>query len=57
MKYVLLLSGKINSGKNQYAEYLIEELENKGARVTQDLFAKDLKQYCSEDFEGLGEIK
>jgi len=56
MKYILLLSGKINSGKNQYAGYLKESFEEKGLVVKQDLYAGDLKRYSAEDFKLLGEI-
>jgi len=54
MKYILLLSGKINSGKNQYAEYLKEAFEAKGLNVKQDLYAKDLKDFSVTDFKTLG---
>ena len=54
MKYILLLSGKINSGKNQYAKYLKEFFETKGLHVKQDLYAKDLKDYSVIDFKTLG---
>lgn len=50
MKYLVLLSGKINSGKNQYAKFLKYEFENRGLTVREDLYAKDLKDFCSEDF-------
>jgi hypothetical protein len=56
MKYLILLSGKINSGKNQFAKYLEEELTNKGLVVKQDLYAGDLKNYSVEDFRVLGEV-
>lgn len=56
MKYLLLLSGKINCGKNQYAKFLQEEFENKGLKVKQDLYAGDLKRFSSEDFEKLGHV-
>lgn len=54
MKYLLLLSGKINCGKNQYAKFLQEEFEKHGLKVKQDLYAGDLKQFASEDFTTLG---
>lgn len=53
-KIVILLSGKINSGKNQFAEYLNYEFNKRGLTVTNDLFAKDLKDYSKEDFRVLG---
>ena len=56
MKYVILLSGKINSGKNLYAEYLANEFKNKNVSVKQDLYASDLKNYSVNDFKLLGKI-
>ena len=53
MKKVILLSGKISSGKNQLGEYLKSNLESKGMSVTMDLFAKDLKDGCKDDFKKL----
>lgn len=53
MKKVILISGKARSGKNQFAEYLQKELEYYGLKVSQDLFAKTLKDWCKEDFKGL----
>ncbi len=56
MKYILLLSGKINCGKNQLAEYLKTDFESKGLKVKQDLYAGDLKDYSVEDFKTLGSV-
>jgi hypothetical protein len=56
MKYLILLSGKINSGKNQFATFLEEEFTKKGLKVKQDLYAADLKNYSYEDFKVLGEV-
>jgi len=53
MKKVILLSGKIHSGKNQFAEFLKKELQRKGLKVSQDLFARSLKDNCKEDFQKL----
>lgn len=50
MKYIILMSGKINSGKNFFAEKLTKEFEEKGMKVEHDLFAKDLKNGAKEDF-------
>jgi len=55
-KKLILLSGKINSGKNQFAEYLKYKFENDGYSVSLDLFAKNLKDYSSEDFKPLGNV-
>ena len=50
MKYIILLSGKINSGKNFFADKLTKEFESKGMKVEHDLFANDLKNGAKEDF-------
>lgn len=55
-KIVILLSGKINSGKNQFADYLNYEFRKRGMTVTNDLFARDLKDYSKEDFRTLGSM-
>ena len=56
MKYLILLSGKLSSGKNQFAKYLEAGFISKGLSVKQDLYAYDLKQYSSEDFKLLGNV-
>jgi len=56
MKYLILLSGKLQSGKNQFAEYLTHDFNRKAATVKQDLFAQDLKDYSAEDFKLLGDV-
>jgi len=56
MKRVLLLSGKINSGKNQLAEYLTEGFDKIGLSTRSDLFAKPLKDGCREDFARLATV-
>ena len=55
-KKLILLSGKINCGKNQYSEYLKEDFEKAGFSVGLDLFARDLKDYSASDFETLGKL-
>jgi hypothetical protein len=55
MKKVILLSGKMRVGKNQFANFLEHELSKKG-KVIQDYFAKTLKENCREDFQGLAYI-
>jgi hypothetical protein len=52
-KKILLISGKLQSGKNQIAEYIQEILEDRSKQVTQDLFAKTLKNNCEQDFSRL----
>jgi len=51
MKYIFLISGKLQSGKNQFAEYVSEHLSYNDIRVTEDLFAKGVKDGCKEDFK------
>ena len=50
MKKLILLSGKMRSGKNQFAEYLQKEFEKKGKTVKCDLFAYDMKEWSQTDF-------
>lgn len=52
MKKVILISGKMRSGKNQFAEYLRDYLQNFGI-VKTDLFAKGVKDGAKEDFKEL----
>lgn len=52
-KKLLLISGKLRSGKNQLADYLKEILESKGKKVELDLFAKGVKDGSKEDFQEL----
>lgn len=56
MKKVFLLSGKINSGKNQFAEYLKQVLEANDFSVGENLFAKELKDGCKDDFQKLAAV-
>lgn len=53
MKHIFLISGKLRSGKNQFADYVKEIAESKGMTVNTDLFAKSLKEWCNEDFKAL----
>jgi len=53
MKKVILVSGKLQSGKNQFAEYLEKEYILDNVKVKQDCFAQDLKDACKEDFKPL----
>lgn len=50
MKKIILISGKAEAGKSTCAKYLKEQLENKGYRVTTDLFAKYIKGYLKDHF-------
>jgi len=56
MKKVVLMSGKIHCGKNQFAQFLKEEFRNKGLKVSEDLFARSLKDGCKEDFRKLTNV-
>lgn len=50
MKTLILISGKMRSGKNQFADFLNINLMSRGKKVRSDLFANDLKRGCEEDF-------
>jgi len=56
MKKVILLSGKMRSGKNQFADYLQKALQAKKLTFETDLFAKDLKNGCRQDFKKLQNV-
>jgi hypothetical protein len=51
MKKVILISGKLQSGKNQLAAFLQKRLEDRGLSVGQDYFAKDVKDGVKKDFK------
>lgn len=53
MNRIILISGKLRSGKNQLAEYLTNEFESHGKSVRCDLFAKGVKDGAREDFKAL----
>lgn len=52
MKTVVLVSGKLQSGKNTFADICIDILKNKYS-VSYDYFARLLKERCKEDFKPL----
>lgn len=56
MKKVFLISGKLRSGKNQFAEYLDQQYQLNEKTVRQDLFAKKLKDWSKSDYKPLVEI-
>jgi len=56
MRYVIMLCGKMRSGKNQVGEFIEAEFKNVGKTVKQDLFAYDLKKMCSEDFSMFADV-
>ena len=49
-KTVILISAKLQSGKNQLASYIKEELASKSFAVSSESYAKALKAQCTEDF-------
>lgn len=55
MKTVILMSGKINCGKNQLADYIKEDLNARGLSVSMELFARSLKDECRTDFRKLSD--
>jgi len=55
MKHIILMSGKMRVGKNQAADYIIEDMKSRGLKVETDLFAYDLKNNCKDDFKKLAE--
>lgn len=52
MKTVVLVSGKLQSGKNSFADMCMEYLKDK-TKTSFDFFAKELKERCKEDFSDL----
>jgi hypothetical protein len=51
MKTVILLSGKLQSGKNQFSEYLSSIYSDNNISCGSDLFAKAVKDGTKEDFK------
>ena len=47
------MSGKMQTGKNVTADYIIENMKSRGLTVETDLFAHDLKNNCKDDFKKL----
>ena len=56
MKKLILISGYLQSGKNTFAKFLQTEFEKNNKTVTQDYFAKGVKDGCKEDFELLSNV-
>lgn len=56
MKHVILVCGKMRSGKDQFASYLAEEFEKQGKMVMFDKFAQDLKDFCKSDFRDFAKV-
>lgn len=57
MKKIILISGKAESGKTTCANYLKEQLEKQGYRVTKDLFAKYIKGFLKDHYSWNGITK
>ena len=53
MKTIVVLSAKLQSGKNQLCRYMMEYLESKGHSVLSTSFAAPLKAGAWEDFQPL----
>ena len=49
-KDIVLLSGEINTGKNQVYDYLVPMLEEQGKKVEHLYFAERLKNMCDDTF-------
>ena len=56
MRYVVLVCGKMRSGKDQFAKYVEEEFKNAGKAVVFDKFAQDLKDGCAHDFKDMATV-
>lgn len=56
MKHVILVCGKMRSGKDQFATYLAEEFEKQSKMVVFDKFAQDLKDFCKDDFQDFAKV-
>jgi len=53
MNLLIILAGKMRSGKNTFATMLKNELEKYNLHVKEIAFADTLKEWCSEDFKSL----
>ncbi len=56
MKYLFLLSGKMRSGKNQFADYVKDICAKRNYTTSETLYAKILKDRSVEDFKVLYDI-
>ncbi len=55
-KIVILVSGKISSGKNTFTDFLKEDIESRyNTPVATDYFARLLKEMCRDSFRPLSE--
>lgn len=50
-KYLILVSGKMRSGKNAFADLFIKECSEMNFSIRQDSFASSLKEMCGKEFD------
>lgn len=55
-KMIILLSGRMRTGKNTLASFMKPLFETKGKTVVEDSFALLMKDSCKEDFKRLGDV-
>jgi uridine kinase len=55
VKNVILVSGKLQSGKNTFVNMLMEELKSTNLKVGFDFFAKSVKDQSKDIFKNLTE--
>lgn len=55
-KTIILLSGKLHSGKNSLYNELVKELSASGFKVKHSLFAREVKEGCYTDFKMIREF-
>jgi nucleoside-triphosphatase THEP1 len=53
VKNVILVSGKLQSGKNTFVNFMIDELREQKYKVDYDFFAKSVKDQCKDIFKNL----
>lgn len=53
VKNVILVSGKLQSGKNTFVDLMMEELKKTDLKVDFDFFAKSVKDQCKDIFKNL----
>lgn len=50
---LIMISGKLHSGKNAFAEFFAQEARRQGIPLEQGMLASVLKDSCLQDFRGL----
>lgn len=53
VKNVILVSGKLQSGKNTFVDLMMEEMRERNLKVDFDYFAKSVKDQCKDVFKML----